>query len=949
LISFSVLRLGAKQHEAPPMRQVSDWLNQLGMSEYAQRFAENRIDFSVLPDLTDQDLEKIGVVLGDRRKMLRSIAALNSGPDEVAAPAVLVAASSLASASEKPTPPDASPSKPSPVAESAGERRYLTVMFCDLVGSTAISAQLDAEEWRDLVGAYLDAASAAVTEMGGHVAKKLGDGLMALFGYPAAQENDAERAARAALSIQRALVEVNRKNTVAGKPALNARIGIEIGPVVIDAAGEIYGDAPNVAARVQALAEPGAVVVTARVQRQIAGLFVAEERGSHELKGVSEPVTLFRLVRASGGGRTLAQRNLTPLVGREEEIAILMRRWDRARQGDGQLVLIVGEPGIGKSRLIEEFHARLRDTPHTWAEWTCSQLLQNSPLHPIAEWGRQRFGGADLRAERQLSDLENTLALVKLDPTENVPLLAPLLDIPLPPERRPILAPEELRHRQLAALTNLVMAGARAQPAVLAVEDVHWADPTTLEVLRGIAERGALAPLFMLATARLEFRPPWGARSHHGTISLVPLDRRQVQRMVGELATRHALAKEVIEGVTDRSGGVPLFVEEVTRLLLERGEQGGTQAIPPTLQQSLTARLDRLGPAREVAQIAAVIGRGFSYPLVRAVAKMDDEPLKAALERLAEADTLLVQGLPPESEYRFKHALIQDAAYENLLKSSRVALHRRTAEVLRDQFADTTAMEPELLAHHFAQAGLTEAAIEWSRKAGQRSLARAALLEGTVQIKRALHQIATLPTTPALRREEIKLEVAFANALALTGDLVGGKEHYDRALAIYDPAKLGVLTMSSGRDVGVTVLTVRSGCVWQLGYPAASRNDGERALKNAREIGQANTLMYALFRAAWMHMFYGHYADAQSLLDELATLAGGNDASLFWRATEISFRGALFALIGKASDAVRAITSGMTSLRSTAATLYEPWHLSHLAMAYADASTAMLGVALTMR
>ena len=476
-------------------------------------------------------------------------------------------------------------------------------MFCDLVGSTSISAGLDAEEWRDLVGAYLDAASAAVTEMGGHVAKKLGDGLMALFGYPVAQENDAERAARAALSIQRALAEVNRKNAGTGKPALNARIGIETGPVVVDAAGEIYGDAPNTAARVQALAEPGTVWVTAGVQRQVAGLFVAEERGSHELKGVPEPVTLFRLVRASGGGRRAGQRHLTPLVGRDEEIALLMRRWERARQSDGQLVLIVGEPGLGKSRLIEEFHARLREVPHTWVEWGCSQLLQNTPLHPIAEWGRQRFGSADVAAERRLADLENALALINLDPAENVPLLAPLLDIPMPPESMPALAPEELRRRQLVALTNWVMAGASVQPVVLALEDLHWADPTMLEVLRGIAERGALAPLLVLMTARPEFRPSWGARSHHGTISLVPLDRHQVRRMVEELAARHALPKEMIEGVTERTGGVPLFVEEVTRLLLERGEQGGIQAIPPTLQQSLMARLDRLGPAREVAQI----------------------------------------------------------------------------------------------------------------------------------------------------------------------------------------------------------------------------------------------------------------------------------------------------------------------------------------------------------
>jgi class 3 adenylate cyclase len=318
-------------------------------------------------------------------------------------------------------------------------------MFCDLVDSTGIAAQLDAEEWRDLVNAYLDDASAAVTEMGGHVAKKLGDGLMALFGYPLAHENDAERAARAALSIQRALADLNRKNAGAGKPELVARIGLETGPAVVDAAGEIYGDVTNIAARVQALADRGAVLITARVQRQVAGLFVAEERGTHTLKGVPEPTALFRLIRASGGGRRSGVRQLTPLVGREEEMAMLMRRWERAQQGDGQLVLIVGEPGIGKSRLIEEFHGRLRDTPHTWLEWNCLQLLQNTPLHPIAEWGRQRFGGADVSAERRFADLESTLAQLKLDPVVNAPLLAPLLDIPLPQDRAPTLKPTAIR------------------------------------------------------------------------------------------------------------------------------------------------------------------------------------------------------------------------------------------------------------------------------------------------------------------------------------------------------------------------------------------------------------------------------------------------------------------------------------------------------------------------
>jgi class 3 adenylate cyclase/tetratricopeptide (TPR) repeat protein len=901
---------------------IDGWLRGIGLPQYAEMFRANDIDGELLGRLTNDDLKDIGVAsFGHRKKLLEAIGELGSTPRATRASPPVVPV---------PIPATVAPPPMSASAEAAGERRYLTVMFCDLVGSTGIAAKLDAEEWRDLVGAYLDAASTAVTAMGGHVAKKLGDGLMALFGYPVAQENDAERAARAALAIQRALAELNRKSAGAGKPELAARIGLESGPAVVDAAGEIYGDVANVAARVQALAEPGAVLVTSRVQRQVAGLFVAEERGIHTLKGVTEPTVLYRLVRASGGGRRSGQRQLTPLVGRDDEMTTLLRRWERARQGDGQLVMIVGEPGLGKSRLIEEFHNRLRDTPHTWVEWSCSQLLQNTPLHPIAEWGRARFGGADVPAERRLAELESALAQVKLDPAENVSLLAPLLDIPLPQARTPALAPEELRRRQLAALTNWVMASAKVQPIVLAFEDLHWADPTTLDVLRGIAERGALAPLFIVATTRPEFRAPWGMRSHHGTISLAPLDRAQVRDMVAELSARHALPRDVVEDVAARTGGVPLFVEEVTRLLLERGEHGGgIEAIPPTLQQSLMARLDRLGPAREVAQIGSVIGRGFSYGLLRALAGMEDAALQAALEKLADADIVLVQGLPPESDYRFKHALIQDAAYENLLKSRRQVLHRRVAEILRDRFAATA--EPEALAYHFTQAGLTEQAIEWWGTAGQRSLARSALLEAAEQLKRALDQIATLPTTPALRREEIKLRVPFANALALTGDLLDGKEHYDRALAIYDPAEHGPLTTRSGRDVGVTLLSFRSSCVWQLGYPAASRNDAERAVKNARETGHATTLMYALGRAGTVSIFCGNYAAAQAQLDEFIALADERGKAL-----GTAQRGWLFALTGNALEAVRAITSGITSLRSTGATLYEPRHLWYLAIAYAE-------------
>ena len=743
------------------MQQIAEWLKRLDLSEYAERFAENGIDISVLPHLTDQDLKEMGVLLGHRRKMLAAISKSSSNPP---APAPATATGTPIIPAPMPA-AEATARQTAPTTEAAGERRYLTVMFCDLVGSTAISARLDAEEWRDLVGSYLDNASAAVAEMGGHVAKKLGDGLMCLFGYPLAHENDAERAVRAALSIQRVLTELNRKNADTGKPELTTRIGLETGPAVVDAAGEIYGDVANVAARVQALAEPGTVLVTARVQRQVAGLFVAEGRGTHTLKGVPEPTALFRLVRASGGGRRSGQRNLTPLVGRDDEMAMLMRRWERARQSEGQLVLIVGEPGLGKSRLIEEFHLRLKETPHTWTEWTCSQLLQNTPLHPIAEWGRQRFGGADVPAERRLADLENSLAQVKLDPAENAPLLAPLLDIPLTKERVPTLAPEELRRRQLAALTNWVMAGAKAQPLVLAFEDLHWADPTTLDVLRGIAERGTPVPLYIVATTRPEFRPAWGMRSHHGTISLAPLDRAQVREMVAELSARHALARDVVDDVAARTGGVPLFVEEVTRLLLEGG-QGGIQVIPPTLQQSLMARLDRLGPAREVAQVGSVIGRGFSYKLLKAVAGMDNAPLEAALEKLSDADIVLVEGVLPESDYRFKHALIQDAAYENLLKSRRQVLHRRVAEILRDRFADRAATEPEVLAHHFTQAGLTDDAIEWWSKAGDQALRRSAFEEAIAHLGKAIEMADEAgESAPRAADRRLKLQTSLGHAV----------------------------------------------------------------------------------------------------------------------------------------------------------------------------------------
>jgi class 3 adenylate cyclase len=407
---------------------VGEWLRGLGLGEYENKFRDNRIDVEVLSQLTANDLKDIGVsAVGDRRKLIAAIAALAGT-----------------------TSPAATQASPNKLAPSIGpnilaERRPITVMFCDLVGSTSLAAKLDAEDWRNLINAYLDEASKAVTELGGHVLKRLGDGLMALFGYPQAQENDAERAVRAALAIQRAIAEINARDTQFGARKLVARIGIESGPAIVDSAGEVFGEAPNVASRVQAAAEPTTVLVTSTVQREVSGLFIVEDKGAHELKGLSAPIRLFRILRASGGRRRKGARVLTPFVGREEDLKVLARRWERVRGGEGQFVLIVGEPGIGKSRLVEEFRALLRETPHSWIEWSSSQLLQNTPLHPITEWGLVRFGGAEVPQGRRLAELELVLAQVGLDPAQHAPLVAPLLGIPIPPERLPDLPPDEVR------------------------------------------------------------------------------------------------------------------------------------------------------------------------------------------------------------------------------------------------------------------------------------------------------------------------------------------------------------------------------------------------------------------------------------------------------------------------------------------------------------------------
>jgi class 3 adenylate cyclase/tetratricopeptide (TPR) repeat protein/ABC-type transport system involved in cytochrome c biogenesis ATPase subunit len=915
---------------------VGVWLRGLGLGQYEAAFRENEIGGDVLPNLTADDLKELGVtVVGHRRKLLTAIGSLGRP-----LPAFDVAA-------RAPPPP---PPLGDRHAQDTAERRQLTVMFCDLVGSTALSARLDPEDMREIVGNYHRSCAEQITKAGGFVAKYMGDGVLAYFGYPQAHEHDAERAVVAGLALAEA---VPMLKTAAGTP-LQVRVGIATGLVVVgDLIGSgdaqergVVGDTPNLAARLQALAEPNMVVIADSTRKLLGNLFELRDLGPQYLKGIAGPTRAWAALRASSVEsrfEALHMTGLAALVGREEEFEALLRRWSRAKSGEGQVVLISGEAGIGKSRLTAALLEGLAAESHTRLRYFCSPQHTDSALHPfIGQIERAAGLTYEDKPQTKLDKLDAALAQTSTSP-EDAALFAEMLSLANDGRHRvQELSAEQRRQRTLEALSTQLGALARQHPVLMIFEDAHWADPTSLEVLGRTVDRIKTLPALMIVTFRPEFNAPWVGQSNVMSQTLNRLGEREAAGIIAGLIGNKNLPADVMAEIVERTDGIPLFVEEMTKAVLEAESEvaarrtvaavpSSTLAVPASLHASLMARLDRLGPAKEVAQIGSAIGREFSHALLASVARKPDTELASALDRLVQAGLLFRQGVPPHASYLFKHALVQDAAYGTLLREKRRALHARIAETLESQFAETAEGRPEMLAHHFTEAGLTEAAIEWWGTAGQRSLARSALLEGGEQLKRALDQIATTPVTPALRREEIKLEVAFANALALTGDLMDGKEHYDRALAIYDPVEHRPLATRSGRDVGVALLSYRSACVWQLGYPAASRNDAARAVKNARESGHPTNLMYALIRAVRGYTWCGDYAAANEQLDELIDLADERGKAL-----ENVNRGVIFALTGKASDAIRVITAGITSLRSTGATLNEPWYLWHLAMAYAE-------------
>jgi class 3 adenylate cyclase len=1004
------------------MNQVRTWLAAIGLSQYADAFETNDIEMDLLGQLDDQMLKDIGVVsAGHRLRIQNAVAKLatTASPD----------------ANEK----DPRPATRLPAAPA--ERRQVTVMFCDLVGSTALSARMDPEDFREVISAYQSSVAETVGRFAGFVAKYMGDGVLIYFGYPQAHEDDAERAVRAGLQLVTAIGNLKTH------AVLQTRVGIATGLVVVgDLIGSgssqeqpIVGDTPNLAARLQGIAEPNSVVIAESTRKLVGSLFELEDLGPQELKGISGRTPAWAALRpASVEGRFEAMHatGFTDLVGREEELDLLLRRWSKAKSGEGQVVLLSGEAGIGKSRLTAALLERLAADPHTRLRYFCSPQHTDSAFYPIISQMERAAGLAhDDTAQAKLDKLDSLLAK-SLAPREDVALLAEMLSLPND-GRYPTLelAPNQRRQRTLEALITQIEALARRNPVLMIFEDAHWADPTSLEAFGRSVDRITALGVLLIVTYRPEFEPPWVGQPHVTTLTINRLGQREITAMIDRVTGNKALLASIRQDIVERTDGVPLFIEEMTKAVLEAGGPDDAEravalipapslAIPASLHASLMARLDRLGTAKEVAQIGAVIGREFSHGLLAAVARKEERALQAALDGLIGAGLLFRQGIPPHATYLFKHALVQDTAYSTLLRERRRGLHARIAEVLENQFPEIAENQPELVARHYTEAALIEKSAAFWAKAGLQSLARSALVEGIAQVNRALEQMATLTATPALRREQIELQVAVITPLSwveghsspeaksateraralieqaealgeppenplllysvlfgtwaahataidgdalltlgaqflavaekqkataplviahsimgfslfMTGSFVPSRGHYDHGLALYDPAAHRPLMRLFGQDMRVGSLSIRSLALWSLGYPEAALSDANFSLGEARDIGDAASLLFSLFFGAITHFLCGSYATTETLANELYSLADEQGAVL-WKSIGQQYRGWVLAVTGRASEAAQLLVPSLAAFHSTGATGMRPSGLAWLGKSYAD-------------
>jgi class 3 adenylate cyclase/predicted ATPase len=750
---------------------IAVWLRGLGLERYELAFRDNEIDRETLPKLTVEDLKDLGVVLGShRRKLLAAIAALQG---------------------------NAAPPMEGP---SAAERRQLTVMFCDLVGSTELAARLDPEDLRDVVAAYQRAVADVVAGFEGFIAKYMGDGVLAYFGYPRAHEDDAEHAVRAGLDCIDAVGRLD-----IGSIELQARVGIATGLVVVgDLIGKgsaqeqsVIGETPNLAARLQALAEPGAVVIAAGTRRLVGDLFEYRDLGAVEVKGLPAPVPAWQVLHSSAvASRFEALRGLalTRLVGRDEEIDLLLRRWAQAKAEEGQVVLVSGEPGLGKSRITVAFEERLRTERHLRLRYFCSPYRQDSALFPfIDQFGRASGFAPNDPAASRLEKLEALLARTAT-PDEDVAFLADLMSLPGSERHKlPNLSPRQKKERTLEALIRQLEGLARRRPVVMILEDAHWIDPTSRELLDLTVERVRSLPVLLIVTFRPEFQPSWVGQPHVTLLALNRLDRRDRTALVTQIAGGKPLPDEIVAQIVQRTDGVPLFVEELTKSVLESEllrEEGDHYvldrplpplAIPTSLHASLTARLDRLASARQVAQIGAAIGRWFRYALLRAVSGLPENELQASLARLVASELVFESGAAPDAIYTFKHVLVQEAAYGSLLRNSRQQLHGQIAEALETHFPEMRENQPEVLARHYVAAGLAEKSVFYWSKAAQRSAAHSAMAEAAAQFQKALDQLKFLPDDCARQRQELEFRSCLGVALRFVKGLASPET--GRALA----------------------------------------------------------------------------------------------------------------------------------------------------------------------
>ncbi len=757
----------------PMAENIRRWLQSIGLEQFAETFADNAIGLEHLPDLDHEILKEIGVrAVGHRLTILR--AAADYSPR------------ATADNDED----DSGSTPPANAFAAEAERRQLTVMFCDLVGSTELSQRLDPEDLSEVTRAYQDACKAAVERYEGYVARYMGDGVLAYFGYPQAHEDDAERAIRAGLSVVDA---IGRLNETAGHKRgvdLRVRVGMATGQVVVgDIVGEgaaqestVVGETPNLAARLQALAEPNTVVIGRGTYELAAGRFDYQDLGVHDLKGIEAPVPAWRVVApASVASRfeALHRSGFTPLVGREHEIGLLLERWEQAKDGDGQVVLLSGEAGIGKSRITETLSERTGAEQRTCLRYQCSPYHANSALHPVIEQLERaaRFGPEDCN-ESKLDKLESLL--LRADDHDNMAgaLLAPLLSIPTGNRYAPLdMTPERQKERTLEALADQLDALSRQSPVLFIFEDAHWADPTSLELLELIVERTQDLATLAVITLRPEFAPPWVDHTHVTSLTLNRFTRRLASAMIEKVTAGKRLPVEVQDQIIEKTDGVPLFVEELTKSILESGQlteeadgyvlagSPAELAIPATLHDSLVARLDRLGAVKEVAQAASAIGREFDYDLLAAISALDFAELSDTVAQLIEAGLVFRQGRAGQTSYVFKHALVRDAAYRSLLRGTRRELHGRIADALRSRFPETAHTQPELLAHHYTEASESAEAVSYWLQAGRRAAERSANQEAVRHLQKGLAVLQSLPASTQRAREELALHGALSTPL----------------------------------------------------------------------------------------------------------------------------------------------------------------------------------------